>query len=126
MKNASRRIETAKATWKQAKFGGVEYIPLNTEAGDKAGSMIVKLAANTQYPKHRHRGVEEIFVLKGTLVIGEQTLRGGDYLFSPAGSMHAMSTVEGCLFHWTVPEGIDVISEGAAENLVSELESPPI
>lgn len=118
MKNATRWIETSKAQWKQAKFGGgIDYIPLNMDLGEKTGTMIVRMAPNSVYPKHRHRGSEELFVLKGTLQIGEMILKPGDFLFTPAGTLHAMVTTEGCLFHVNAPQGIEIVSEAALEEL---------
>jgi ChrR Cupin-like domain len=51
------------------------------------------------YPRHRHGGVEEIFMLSGDLELEGITYYGGDYIRSAAGSSHGVSrSVTGCTF----------------------------
>lgn len=50
------------------------------------------------YPFHRHAAVEEIFMLKGDLVIGDQVYGAGDYIRSAPNSTHAPYTNSGCHF----------------------------
>jgi anti-sigma factor ChrR (cupin superfamily) len=42
-------------------------------------SMLVRLAAGTDYPPHTHAGVEELHLLDGELWIDDRKLRAGDY-----------------------------------------------
>jgi hypothetical protein len=42
-------------------------------------SMLVRLAPGTDYPPHRHSGVEELHLLYGELMIGDRKLYPGDY-----------------------------------------------
>lgn len=117
-------IETSKATWKQAKFSGVEYIPLHMDLPERVGSMIVKMTPNASYPKHRHTQAEEIFVLKGSLQVGDQLLKGGDFLFSPQGTVHEMSTTEGCLFYMQIPAGLEFVSQSTFEDMDEIADTP--
>jgi anti-sigma factor ChrR (cupin superfamily) len=48
--------------------------------------MLVRLAPATQYPPHRHAGVEELHLLQGELWIDERKLSAGDYNRAEAGS----------------------------------------
>jgi anti-sigma factor ChrR (cupin superfamily) len=41
--------------------------------------MLVRLAPGTDYPPHRHAGVEELHLLDGELMIGDKKLYPGDY-----------------------------------------------
>ena len=51
-----------------------------------------------RYPAHRHAAVEEIFMLEGDLVIGDDVYGAGDYIRSNLGSSHAPYTKGGCQF----------------------------
>ncbi|HBB31620.1 MAG TPA: anti-sigma factor [Cyanobacteria bacterium UBA8803] len=50
------------------------------------------------YPFHRHAAIEEIFMLEGDLVIGDEVYGTGDYIRSQPGSSHAPYTTGGCCF----------------------------
>ena len=61
-------------------------------------TMMVRMAAGTSYPSHRHGGFEECFVLEGDLQVGSEMLHAGDYQRASAGSVHGVqSTERGCL-----------------------------
>jgi ChrR Cupin-like domain len=50
------------------------------------------------YPFHRHAAIEEIFMLEGDLVIGDEVYGTGDYIRSNPGSSHSPYTNGGCRF----------------------------
>ncbi|OYT73538.1 MAG: hypothetical protein CFK52_01050 [Chloracidobacterium sp. CP2_5A] len=59
---------------------------------------LVRAMPGMAMPPHRHLKMEEILVLEGDLVIGDETLGPGDYIRSEAGTLHAHSyTATGCL-----------------------------
>ena len=67
-------------------------------AGREAVQTIVELAPGTTAPRHTHPGEEIIYVLEGTweyTVEGKLpvTLKAGDVLFIPAGTVHAAKNV---------------------------------
>lgn len=49
-------------------------------------SMLVRLAAGTAYPPHRHAGEEELFLLDGELWIEDRKLLPGDYNRAESGT----------------------------------------
>ena len=60
-------------------------------------SMLVRLAPGTEYPPHRHGGVEELHLLDGILQVDARTLRPGDYLRSEPATADALVYSEtGC------------------------------
>lgn len=61
-------------------------------------SALVRCPPHTTYPSHRHQGFEQIYILEGTLQTGERFCRAGDFIHAGQGSIHAPSTVDGCLF----------------------------
>jgi quercetin dioxygenase-like cupin family protein len=67
-------------------------------AGREVIQTIVELAPGTTAPRHTHPGEEIIYVLEGTweyTVEGKPpvTLKAGDVLFVPAGTIHAARNV---------------------------------
>jgi anti-sigma factor ChrR (cupin superfamily) len=60
---------------------------------------LVRMAPGAKIPKHRHASVEDILLVEGTLVIGDVTMRAGEYCHAEAGSVHARSHApSGCTF----------------------------
>jgi len=48
--------------------------------------MLVRLDPGTDYPGHRHAGIEELHLLHGILKIDERTLYLGDFIHSEPGA----------------------------------------
>jgi quercetin dioxygenase-like cupin family protein len=66
--------------------------------GREAVQVRVDIGPGTAFPKHQHPGEEIIYVLEGSLkyeVEGKLpvTLKAGDVLFIPAGTIHSASNV---------------------------------
>jgi quercetin dioxygenase-like cupin family protein len=66
--------------------------------GREAIQVIVEIAPGVTAPKHKHPGEEIIYVLEGSLrydVEGKPpvTLKAGDVLFIPAGTVHSATNV---------------------------------
>jgi ChrR Cupin-like domain len=58
---------------------GIACKLLATDAEKNRVSMLVRLAPGTDYPPHRHAGVEELYMLDGVLIVDDQTFSPGDY-----------------------------------------------
>ena len=66
--------------------------------GREAVQVIVEIAPGTASPRHTHPGEEIIYVLEGLLEYQAEgqptaTLKAGDVLFIPAGTIHAAKNV---------------------------------
>jgi anti-sigma factor ChrR (cupin superfamily) len=72
--------------WK-AVAPGISCKLLATDAANARVSMLVRLAPNTEYPPHRHAGVEELHLLDGELFINDRKLHPGDYSIAEAGTV---------------------------------------
>jgi anti-sigma factor ChrR (cupin superfamily) len=66
---------------------GISCQLLATDAENDRVSMLVRLDPETDYPPHRHVGVEELHLLDGELLIDEKKLYPGDYVRAEAGSV---------------------------------------
>jgi quercetin dioxygenase-like cupin family protein len=87
----------------QAKPGWEEVAPgiscqlLATDTEQDRISMLVRLEPGTDYPPHRHAGVEELYLLYGELMIDDKKLDPGDYIRAEADSVdHRVWSETGC------------------------------
>jgi anti-sigma factor ChrR (cupin superfamily) len=60
-------------------------------------SMSVRLAPGTDYPPHRHAGIEELHLLHGELMIDDKKFYPGDYIRAEPGTVdHRVWSETGC------------------------------
>jgi anti-sigma factor ChrR (cupin superfamily) len=86
----------AEAEWKDV-APGIACKLLATDAESNRVSMLVRLAPGTEYPPHRHAGLEELHLLHGELMIGDRKLYPGDYNRGEAGAVdHRVWSETGC------------------------------
>jgi anti-sigma factor ChrR (cupin superfamily) len=76
----------AEAEWEEV-APGISVKLLATDAENHRVSMLVRLAPGTDYPPHRHAGIEELHLLDGELMIDDKKLYPGDYSRAEAGSV---------------------------------------
>jgi quercetin dioxygenase-like cupin family protein len=86
----------AQPEWEEAAPGiACKLLAIDTEKNRL--SMLVRLAPGTDYPPHRHAGVEELHLLHGELMINDKKLYPGDYIRVEAGSVdHRVWSETGC------------------------------
>jgi ChrR Cupin-like domain len=76
---------------------GISCKLLATDTEKNRVSMVVRLAPGTDYPPHRHAGVEELYMLHGELIVDDQKFYPGDYRRGEAGSVdHRVWSETGC------------------------------
>jgi len=85
-----------KPEWEEVAPGiQVKILARNTES--ESVSMLVRLDPGTDYPGHKHAGIEELHLLHGILKVDERTLYPGDFIHSEAGSLdHRVWSETGC------------------------------
>ena len=84
--------------WETTGVDGVAVRRLFVDAANDRLPMLVRMAAGTSYPAHRHGGVEECYVLEGDLYGPDFEMRAGDYQRLDGGSVHGVQgTRGGCL-----------------------------
>jgi ChrR-like protein with cupin domain len=86
----------AESEWQQA-APGISVKLLATDEERHRVSMLVRLAPGTDYPPHRHAGVEELHLLDGELIVDDKTLQPGDHIRAETGSEdHRVWSGTGC------------------------------
>lgn len=84
--------------WETTGIDGVAVRRLFVDTANDRLTMLVRMAAGTSYPAHRHGGVEECYVLEGDLYGPNFEMQAGDYQRLDGGSVHGVQgTRGGCL-----------------------------
>jgi quercetin dioxygenase-like cupin family protein len=87
---------TAKPEWEEV-ADGIFCKLLSVDAEARRVTMFVRLAPGTDYPPHRHAGVEELHLLHGELIIDDKKLQAGEFIRAEAGSVdHRIWSDTGC------------------------------
>jgi ChrR-like protein with cupin domain len=82
--------------WKEV-APGISCQLLSTDREHDRVSLLVRLAPGTDYPPHRHAGLEELHLLQGELFINDRKLVPGDYNRAEADSVDTLVRSEtGC------------------------------
>lgn len=72
------RIPARRFDWREV-APGISCKLLATDLANDRVSMLVRLTPGTEYPPHRHAGLEELHLLHGELMINDRKLYPGDY-----------------------------------------------
>jgi quercetin dioxygenase-like cupin family protein len=91
-----RQESWAEPEWEEAAPGiHVKILAANSQS--ESVSMLVRLDPGTDYPGHKHAGVEELHLLQGVLKVDDKTYYPGDFLRSEPGSVdHRVWSETGC------------------------------
>ena len=89
---------------------GVRIKLLHMDNATGLATSIVKMPPGASLPRHRHRGLEQFFILEGDCYVHGEKLGPGDYHWAETGSIHEDTyTVGGTTFLLVAPEGYEVL-----------------
>ena len=84
--------------WIETGVPGVRRRNLFTDERSERVSFLLQMDPGSKYPPHRHGGVEECFVLQGTVTDNDSSVSAGDYVRYETATNHSpLVTVAGCL-----------------------------
>lgn len=90
-------VRAEEGVWQEA-MAGVLVKRLSLDPENRMTTMLIRMRAGTCYPRHRHGGAEECYVLEGDLHVGDLVMRSGDFQRAEADSVHVPQFTEsGCL-----------------------------
>jgi quercetin dioxygenase-like cupin family protein len=121
LENVTKLVETSSAEWKPLSIPGIKVLPLQADKTEREGTFLIWMAPNATYTRHRHPAGEQMLLLKGDAVAGETKLKAGDFLSSPPGSVHEVTSEGGCVFFVYLPKAIQIVSASQLE----EMDGPP-
>jgi anti-sigma factor ChrR (cupin superfamily) len=89
---------SAKVPWRPM-AEGVAFKILHRDKARRYSTSLVRMDAGASLPRHRHKDIEELYILSGDLRVSGETVYAGDYCRADTGSVHEESFSEtGCLF----------------------------
>jgi hypothetical protein len=92
------KLEADRATWEAYELTpGAEVATLAVNEVSREFRGFVRSAGQAKFPEHRHAGDEELIVVDGELVIGDQVYFPGDWILSKPGTQHQPKTIAGVL-----------------------------
>ena len=94
---ASRYVDVDALPWQKTRFPGVEIKVLMQDPETGMMTSLTRLAPGAVLPDHTHVGIEQSFVLEGTLEDSEGAVTAGNFVWRPAGSRHVARSPDGCL-----------------------------
>ena len=97
--------------WVSAGVPGITLKRLYQDRAAGTTTMLVRMAAGSRYPAHRHHQIEQALVLEGEMHVGDDVvLRAGDFQLATPSSDHAMQWTEtGCTILLVASEQVDLI-----------------
>ena len=94
---ASRYVDVDALPWQPTPFPGVEIKILMRNEETGMHTSLTRLAPGAVLPDHTHAGIEQSYVLEGTLRDGQGDCTAGNFVWRPAGSRHVAHSPDGCL-----------------------------
>ena len=93
----STYVDVASLDWKPTSFPGVSMKLLWRDAQGSGFTALYKLTPGANLPRHRHVGVEQTFVLQGSLVDEQGACTAGNFVSRRPGSVHTAHSPDGCI-----------------------------
>lgn len=91
-------VRADEGEWNQVEEGILIKV-LSMDAASGLATSLVKMSPGMRLEPHRHKGVEELFILEGDCDINGEKLGPGDYHRAAPGSIHMSThTVDGTMF----------------------------
>ncbi len=81
-----RAVRTDDAHWIKSPFPGIEFKIVHRDNAKGKTTRLVRFREGARYPKHRHGGAEEIYLIEGSIHVSGALLQAGDYCRSEPGS----------------------------------------
>jgi ChrR Cupin-like domain len=91
-------VRSNELQWRPHRIPGVAIAIFHRDEIKREVVGLLRAEAGVCYPIHRHAEGEDIYMLRGDLIVGDETYGAGDYIRSEAGSIHAPHTIGGCMF----------------------------
>ncbi|MCB1915700.1 MAG: cupin domain-containing protein [Rhodocyclaceae bacterium] len=82
----------AQRRWAATPFDGIERSLFRNHANGGRSSLL-RLKAGARFPRHHHRGSEEVLVISGEVLIGGARMQAGDYLYTAPGDEHGVEAM---------------------------------
>jgi anti-sigma factor ChrR (cupin superfamily) len=98
--------------FKPTRYPGVAIHFFHRDEASGHAAVMIRMEPGCSYPRHRHKGPEELFILRGGYRDDRGEHRAGEYVRYEDGTTHhpvALEGEEACVFFAVSAEGIDLL-----------------
>jgi anti-sigma factor ChrR (cupin superfamily) len=92
----STYLDVSRIEWEATRFPGV-FVKMLYQAAGGRQTTLVRMEPGARLPAHRHVGVEQSYVIEGSLVDDDGTCSAGHFVWRRAGSVHEAWSPDGCI-----------------------------
>lgn len=92
----STYLDVSRIEWEPTKYPGVSVKKLYEDPAGPVTSL-TRFEPGASLPLHRHVGIEQSYVLEGTLVDDDGACTAGNFVWRRAGSVHRAWSPDGCI-----------------------------
>jgi anti-sigma factor ChrR (cupin superfamily) len=92
----STYLDVSKIDWEPTRFKGVFVRKLYEDASGRL-TALTRMEPGAVLPSHRHVGIEQSYVIEGTLVDDDGACSAGNFVWRRPGSVHRAWTPDGCI-----------------------------
>ena len=81
-------VDVEHMPWTVTKTPGVKFKVLHRDEATGGQTLLLKFEPGAKTPLHEHTGLEQTFVIEGSLTDHDGTVSAGNYAWRQAGSVH--------------------------------------
>jgi len=90
-------IDVEGLPWKPTRWPGIEIKVLMLDEATGMSTSLTRFAPGAALPDHLHIGIEQSYVIEGSLVDHEGACTAGNFVWRKAGSRHNAHSPDGCV-----------------------------
>jgi anti-sigma factor ChrR (cupin superfamily) len=105
-------MDLAAIPWRTTRYPGIRIHVYASDSSTRRAVALIAMAPGCGYPRHQHRGGEEVLVLQGGYRDERGDHRAGQFVRYEDGSMHApvaLADGDECVLLAVAHEGIDLL-----------------
>lgn len=106
-------IDVEEQPWQSTRWPGIEIKVLMEDKATGMTTSLTRIAPGARLPDHVHVGIEQSYVLEGSLVDHEGACTAGNFVWRKTGSRHAAHSPDGCLVLGFFEKPNKFLDEGA-------------
>ena len=107
-------LDLTRIPWRATRYEGIYLHVLRRDEATNDATVLIRMQPGCSYPAHRHKGIEEVFILQGGYADSRGTHRAGDYIINDAGSAHRPTALtepaEDCIMLAFAHGGIELVN----------------
>lgn len=92
----STYLDVSKIEWEPSGFPGIWNKVLYEDASGRR-TVLTRMEPGARLPRHRHVGLEQSFILEGSLVDEDGACAAGNFVWRRPGSIHSAWSPDGCV-----------------------------